>query len=56
MEASLLLILSACVFLAIGVPVAFALGIATATTLILEEKYPLMVLLKETFSGIDSFP
>ena len=38
MEASLLLILSACVFLAIGVPVAFALGIATATTLILEEK------------------
>ena len=56
MNASLLLILSACVFLAIGVPVAFALGLATATTLILAESYPLMVLLKETFTGIDSFP
>ncbi|SFM03219.1 TRAP transporter large permease [Variovorax sp. OV329] len=56
MNASLLLIASACVFLAIGVPVAFALGLATATTLILAESYPLMVLLKETFTGIDSFP
>ena len=56
MNASLLLVLSACVFLAIGVPVAFALGLATVTTLILAESYPLMVLLKETFTGIDSFP
>ena len=56
MNASLLLIISACVFLAIGVPVAFALGLATVTTLILAESYPLMVLLKETFTGIDSFP
>ncbi|HYP69440.1 MAG TPA: TRAP transporter large permease, partial [Variovorax sp.] len=56
MNASLLLIVSACVFLAIGVPVAFALGLATVTTLILAESYPLMVLLKETFTGIDSFP
>jgi len=39
-----------------GVPVAFALGLATAATLILAESYPLMVLLKETFTGIDSFP
>ena len=43
-------------FLAIGVPVAFALGLATATTLIAADAYPLMVLLKETFAGIDSFP
>jgi tripartite ATP-independent transporter DctM subunit len=38
------------------VPVAFALGMATAATLILAESYPLIVLLKETFTGIDSFP
>ncbi|QIL79872.1 TRAP transporter large permease [Diaphorobacter sp. HDW4A] len=56
MDASLVLILSACIYLAIGVPVAFALGLSTATTLILAENYPLMVLLKETFTGIDSFP
>ncbi|MET3182213.1 UNVERIFIED_ORG: tripartite ATP-independent transporter DctM subunit [Variovorax guangxiensis] len=56
MDASLVLIVSACVFLAIGVPVAFALGLSTVTTLILAENYPLMVLLKETFTGIDSFP
>jgi len=55
-DASLVLIVSACVFLAIGVPVAFALGLSTVTTLILAENYPLMVLLKETFTGIDSFP
>jgi C4-dicarboxylate transporter DctM subunit len=56
MDASFVLIVSACVFLAIGVPVAFALGLSTAATLILAENYPLMVLLKETFTGIDSFP
>lgn len=56
MSASIVLIVSACIFLAIGVPVAFALGLATAATLILAESYPLMVLLKETFTGIDSFP
>jgi tripartite ATP-independent transporter DctM subunit len=53
---SLLLLLSACLYLAIGVPVAFALGLATATALIAADNYPLMVLLKETFTGIDSFP
>ena len=56
MDASVVLIVSACLFLAIGVPVAFALGMATAATLILAESYPLIVLLKETFTGIDSFP
>ncbi len=55
-SAPLLLVLSACLFLAIGVPVAFALGLATATTLLLAESYPLFVLLKETFAGTDSFP
>ena len=52
MDASIVLIVSACVFLAIGVPVAFALGLSTAATLILAENYPLMVMLKETFTGI----
>ena len=56
MSASLILIVTACIFLAIGVPVAFALGLATAAALILADNYPLFVLLKETFTGIDSFP
>ena len=56
MNASIILIASTCFFLAIGVPVAFALGLATAAALILAENFPLLVLLKETFTGIDSFP
>jgi tripartite ATP-independent transporter DctM subunit len=56
MNASLILILSACAFLAMGVPVAFALGLSTLTALTLGSTFPLMVLLKETFTGIDSFP
>lgn len=56
MSASLILIISACFFLAIGVPVAFALGMATAAALVLAENFPLLVFLKETFTGIDDFP
>jgi len=56
MSPSLVLIVSACLFLAIGVPVAFALGMATVATLVLSTSFPLLVLLKETFTGIDSFP
>jgi C4-dicarboxylate transporter, DctM subunit len=56
MSASVILLISACLFLAMGVPVAFALGLATATALLLTDSYPLLVLLKETFSGVDSFP
>ena len=56
MSASLILLLGACGFLAIGVPVAFALGLATLAAVLLGTDYPLFVLLKETFSGIDSFP
>src|SRR5205085_11160894 len=47
MSASVILILASCLFLAIGVPVAFALGLATALTLVFAESYPLFVLLKE---------
>ncbi len=56
MSASLILLLSACIYLAIGVPVAFALGLSTVTALLLGSSFPLLVVLKETFTGIDSFP
>ena len=56
MSPSLLLVLAACGYLAIGVPVAFALALATITSLVALDAYPLVVVLKETFTGIDSFP
>jgi tripartite ATP-independent transporter DctM subunit len=56
MSASLILLIAACVLLAIGVPVAFALGLAALAAIALGSNYPLIVLLKETFTGIDSFP
>lgn len=56
MSASLILVLTACALLALGVPVAFALALSTTAALVFAENYPLMVLLKETFTGVDSFP
>jgi tripartite ATP-independent transporter DctM subunit len=56
MSASLILLLSVCVFLAMSVPVAFALGLSTVTALAVTGNFPLLVLLKETFTGVDSFP
>ena len=56
MSASAILVVAACALLALGVPVAFALGLATAIALMVADAYPLFVLLKETFTGIDSFP
>ena len=56
MSLSLILILSACIYLAIGMPVAFALGMSTLTALLLGSDYPLFVLLKQTYEGVDSFP
>jgi C4-dicarboxylate transporter DctM subunit len=56
MSASLILLIAVCVYLAIGVPVAFALGLSTMTALLISGNFPLIVLLKETFTGIDSFP
>jgi C4-dicarboxylate transporter, DctM subunit len=56
MSASVILLLSTCVFLAIGMPVAFALGMSTLVAIVLGTDFPLFVLLKETFSGVDSFP
>ena len=56
MNASVILLISACIYLTIGVPVAFALGLSTVTALLVSGNFPLLVLLKETFTGIDSFP
>lgn len=56
MSMSLILLLSACVFLAIGMPVAFALGISTLTAVMLGSDFPLMAMLKQTYEGVDSFP
>ena len=56
MSPSVILLLSVCVYLAIGVPVAFALGLSTVTALLVSGSFPLLVLLKETFTGVDSFP
>ena len=56
MSPSLILLVSVCIYLAIGVPVAFALGLSTVTALVISDAYPMLVLLKETFTGIDSFP
>lgn len=56
MSASLILLLSSCGFLAIGVPVAFALGMGALAAVSLGTSFPLFVVMKETFTGIDSFP
>ncbi|MDB5838465.1 MAG: dicarboxylate transporter-DctM subunit [Herminiimonas sp.] len=55
MSMSLIMVISACILLAIGMPVAFSLGISTAIAILAVGKYPMIVVLKETFTGIDSF-
>ncbi|MBT9597431.1 MAG: TRAP transporter large permease [Vitreoscilla sp.] len=56
MNLSLILLASVCIYLAIGMPVAFALGLSTLTALLLAADFPLFVLLKQTYEGVDSFP
>ncbi|MDO5612711.1 MAG: TRAP transporter large permease [Paracoccus sp. (in: a-proteobacteria)] len=51
-----LMIVAFLVFVAIGVPVAFALGLSAFVALGILGPYPLLVIPKEMFSGIDSFP
>ncbi|MGH8847723.1 MAG: TRAP transporter large permease, partial [Polaromonas sp.] len=36
--------------------VAFALGLSTVTALVVSGQFPMIVMLKETFTGMDSFP
>ncbi len=56
MSLSLILLLSTCGFLALGMPVAFALGVSTFTAVWLGSDFPLIVMLKQTYEGVDSFP
>ena len=56
MSLSLILLLSTCAFLALGMPVAFALGVSTLTAIMFGSDYPLIVMLKQTYEGVDSFP
>lgn len=56
MSLSLVLLLSCCVYLALGMPVAFALAVSTLTALVAAADFPLFVLLKQTYEGVDSFP
>jgi C4-dicarboxylate transporter, DctM subunit len=56
MSLILVLFISVCLLLAIGMPVAFALALATAIAILTTDSYPLFVIVKETFSGVDSFP
>jgi tripartite ATP-independent transporter DctM subunit len=48
--------LSVVPLLAFGAPVAFALAGATLAAIVFASDYPLFVLLKQTYEGIDSFP
>ncbi|SNX69567.1 tripartite ATP-independent transporter DctM subunit [Cereibacter ovatus] len=42
--------------LVIGMPVAFALAIAALGAVLIEGRYPALVVVKEMFAGLDSFP
>ncbi|PZU19981.1 MAG: TRAP transporter large permease [Shinella sp.] len=52
----IILFVSFFVLLAIGVPVAFTLAISTWLAVILGSNYPQILVIKEMFSGVDSFP
>src|SRR5690606_34756883 len=44
------------VLFALGMPIAFALALATSLAVLIDGRYPQVVVLKQMFSGIDSFP
>ncbi|MGB3503667.1 MAG: TRAP transporter large permease [Mesorhizobium sp.] len=50
------LVIAIVVLLTLGMPVAFALGIAAWLALIVGGQFPQIVILKEMFTGLDSFP
>jgi tripartite ATP-independent transporter DctM subunit len=53
---SLTLFISAIVLMALGFPIAFALAIAASLAVFVGGRYPQLIVFKEMFSGIDSFP
>ena len=50
------LFITAVVLMAIGMPIAFSLGMAAALSVFVGGKYPQAIVFKEMFTGIDSFP
>ncbi|QEI07774.1 TRAP transporter large permease [Pigmentiphaga aceris] len=50
------LFIAAVVLMAIGMPIAFSLGMAAALSVFVGGKYPQAIVFKEMFTGIDSFP
>ena len=50
------LFVTATVLLALGVPVAFSLAAAALLAVAIDDRYSAIVVLKEMFTGIDSFP
>jgi len=53
---ALTLFVAAIVLMVIGVPVAFSLAIAAAVAVALGGQYPQIIVFKEMFTGVDSFP
>lgn len=53
---TLTLFIAAVVLMALGFPVAFALAMAAALAVFVGGRYPQLVVFKEMFTGIDSFP
>lgn len=51
-----ILIISFFLLLVIGVPVAFSLAVSAWLAVVLGSNYPQLVVVKEMFSGLDSFP
>lgn len=51
-----LLLIAAFFLLAVGVPIGFAILIASWAAILVDGSYPQLVVLKEMFTGLDSFP
>ena len=50
------LVVSFVLFVALGIPIAFAMGAASVTFLLFEGRLPLALIAQRLFAGIDSFP
>ncbi|OSP55903.1 TRAP transporter large permease [Pseudoruegeria sp. SK021] len=53
---TLTLVLLFTIFLIVGFPVVFALAISAFGAVLIEGRYPVIVVVKEMFTGLDSFP
>lgn len=50
------LVISLCVFIALGMPIAFSMGLAAVLALAIDGSVPLLVLPQKMYSSLDSFP